>query len=254
MRGRRCWRWWLVGCLLASPVAAAEFRVATRIYRDEQPQPIAENLTIFLGEQVWDVSADGAALLFDRARGVLRLFDPARGVQTEISTARVELGLTQLRQQLRAEAARRSAPRLAFYAEPRFDVRTSGQEATFAHAAMRYRVQLRAAPDDALARQYLEFVDWTTRLAALRAPHLLARLPVNAYLAQHGQVAQQVQLEWFDDAEPGPRPAAVFRSEHAFTWSLTESDRRRVAELIRTCDPLRRVEYREFAEPSAAER
>jgi hypothetical protein len=254
MLGWACWPGCLIACLLAAPVGGGEFRVVTRIYRDDRPQPIAENLSIFLGDSVWDIAADGSTLWFDPARGTLRLLDPARGVQTEISTVRIELGLSQLRQQLRDEAARRGAPRLAFYAEPRFEIRTAGEETTFTHAAIRYRVQLRGAPDEATSRQYLEFLDWSTRLAALQAPHLLARLPVNAHLAQQRRIPQQVELEWFDDSGPGQRPAAVFRSEHEFTWGLGDSDRRRVADLARLRDSLRMVEYREYAEPRTVQR
>lgn len=84
----------------ASLTAAQDFRVETDVFVGRKQEPVAEYLTLFYGNYIYDFLLTDAQeiTVFDVARNRFILLDPSRQVKTELTTSQVDAFHQELRE------------------------------------------------------------------------------------------------------------------------------------------------------------
>jgi hypothetical protein len=211
----------LLGLLLVAAAAADDFRIETRLYIDDEKEPLSENITLFHAGQVYDFQSEPARItVFDPPRSRFILLDPQRKTKTEFPTIYPE----QLAQKLRDWAAGHSDAFLKFQANPSFEERLDESPLVFSSPWMTYEVKADKAPNAEAARQYGEFSDWYARLNTMSNTTVLpfARLYVNAALRDRQLVPTEVRRTIVHRGEQ------VARTEHHVVWRLSTADLKRI--------------------------
>jgi len=209
----------------ATPLAAEDFRVETRIYVADGEEPSSTNITRFKGAIVWDFAGDGSEIvMFDKTRGRFALLDLKRKIRTEVTTEEV----LKFTQQLRDWAAGQEDPLLKFCAAPRLERATGTTPGSlkFSGSVLSYEIETERPSSAAVVTQYREFSDWYARVNTLFRPGSLPpfpRLMVNEHLAQAEVVPQRVRLTLAAQPRHGSQEVIV-RSEQDFTYGLLKSD------------------------------
>ena len=225
-------------CGLPGEVSADDFRLQTKVYKEDETEPSSENLTLFRAGQVYDFLADPLEVtIFDRPRGErpgrFVLLDPARQVQTEVSLAEVQ----QFMQKISGWAAGKDDSLLHFLARPQFSEQ-AGENGVWTYTSqwMTYEVKSDPAPSPHAFQQFDEFSDWFVRLNTMltirvRPPYGLARLAVNASLRQRQEIPREVLLTVTSGRLI--RKQATYRSEHQLTTFFSLSDLARIEDAKR---------------------
>jgi hypothetical protein len=218
---------------IAATVGAEEFRIASRVFLGEKPEPISTTITLFDGETVYDfVSHSPRIAVFRKpagaAEGRFILIDPSRELRTELGTERIR----QFATGLKVWCASQDDPLLRFYGSPRFTEQWDPREGllTLDGARMRYRLQTEPMPSRPVSLQYREFCDWYARLNAMLHPGSLppfARLELNAALSKYQVMPREVRLTIPAD-KSHHKEDLLLRSEHTVTWRLSKEDRDRI--------------------------
>ena len=215
--------------LQATPAAADDFRIESKIYVGNQPAASSESLTLFRGGQIYDfLTKPSETTVFSRTRGLVILLDPARKVRTEIRGDR----LTAFSDELKTWAGKQTDPLLKFAADPRFEQSLDPNgELLFNSPFINYRVGAIKANTDTVAQEYLDFADSYARLNALTNPGSVPpfpRLAINAVLFKQQLIPEKVQMTMPARQRFGSK--TTLRSEHSVTWRLLESDLARISE------------------------
>lgn len=212
--------------LLAAAVAdAQDFRVETDVFVEKQKEPVAEFLTIFYGNTIYDylISEPQEVTVFDMSRGRFVLLDPKRSVKTEITTTEIELFGQQLRERAMPRDAAFFHPQLTYthdeqtgwhrWESEKLTYRAKGITPKFPEAAQRYRV----------------FADWYAQLSAMRPGNLppYGRLELNKVLAEKKLVPEEIERT-VTLATVFPARKLEARTHHLFHWILSEQDQRRI--------------------------
>lgn len=236
---------------MAWPVAAADFRIESKVYVGDESKPVSETLTLFQTGVVYDFLAQPAQItVFKKAlgsgQGRFILLDPARQEKTELTTDQ----MLRFSTQLKAWAAGQEDPLLKFSADPNFQQEFDERESqlTFRSGAISYRVVAQAAHSSEAAQQYREFSDWYARLGAMLNPGSnppFPRMAVNAVLGQQQLIPREVHL-----LVPGMKPYRkndlVVRSEHRIGWRLSREDREKIDEAGKYLVTLKNVDFDQF--------
>ena len=212
----------LVLCVtIATAARATDFRVHTTVAAEGETQPLSSNLTIFLGQVVYDFPLDSSheVTVFDSQTGQFTLLDRQR--QRKCILAGDELLRVTDAIQQRAKLTRN--PRIRFAANPAFQetfdpdtlrLTLAGEHLTY--VAIGTRPEL-----PTVAEQYRGFADWFARLNAVRYPRPpAARLQLNEAIYRRKMVPERVSRKVPE--------RQTLSSTHVFAWRLVAEDRQRV--------------------------
>lgn len=237
------------------PAVAEDFRIQTRVFKEDEETPISQNLTLFRGGVVYDYLSEPAeTTIFDRARGDkpgrFVLLDPARQVQAEVPLTQLE----RFTSNLQLWAAAQSDPFVRFLAQPEFkeELDPKDQSWTYSSRWMNYRVKATPAADATVFQQYDAFSESFVRLNTMltirsRPPYGLGRLSVNASLRVRREIPTEVHLV-VDSPSRFLRRKSTYRSEHALTTLLSQPDQARIRETQTQLVNFKRIELEEYLE------
>ena len=208
---------------------AEGFRIETKVYVGDEKQkqePVSETTTLFLNGVVYDFLKKPEQTAVFRKPGGGKpgrfiLLDDQHGVRTDVSTEQLASTMTKLR----TWASQQKDPFLQFAANPEFDESFDGDSGklVLTNHLETYTVSTTQAEHPDELADYREFLDWYTRLNTLLSGGRLPpepRLRLNAVLARRRVVPLKVEL-----VRAGEDP---LRAEHAFTWRLSQDDRKRI--------------------------
>lgn len=228
-----------------------DFRIETKIFVGDEPQPVSRNLTLFHQGVVYDFLADPEQIAVFRHSvtgdgGRFILLDPQRKVRAEISSEKILTFLNGLR----AWAASQNDPLLTFAAHPDFKEAFDPVrgELRLESDVMRYFLTTEEPRGEADVALYHEFSDWYGRLGAVTHVGSLPpfpRLAVNNSLARHHRIPRTVRL-----TIPARRPYrtndVVMRAEHTIRWRLARQDQQRIERVGEQLVEFKLLPYEEF--------
>lgn len=244
----------LLGCGIAS---AEDFRVDTEIFRGEEKEPAAETLTLFSNGLVYDFMLTGPEeiAIFDAQRGLFTLLDVERKVQASIRTQ----DLMDYVFSLSAEAAKSKDAVFSFAAQPKWEPKFEEFEensqtftrVTLAGGPLEYKAVGKRPPDGNNARAYHYFADWYARLNVTRAglpPQ--ARLDLNKALGDK----ELMPTEIVRTITTGGRfsEPVIARSRHLTNWTLSGTDRERIAKAGDYRATFKAVSFNDYRAPAPA--
>ena len=213
--------------MIATTTTAQEFRVETDVFIDNGRQPVAQHLTLFTGNLVYDFAmtrADEVTML-DTQRGRVVLMDLTKKTKTEVSTQTL-LDFTAKIKQIALEKGN-GVVSLEF--QTQFDVAAKTIELTSDHVT--YTASAIEAQQPEAVERYREFADWYARLNAVRPGNLppFGRLRLNRELADRQWLPQSITRTLVVDKLVRRRQQAS--SKHLINWQLTNRDRRRIQDV-----------------------
>jgi hypothetical protein len=197
MGGR--WVWALSGWLACSgPLAVAgdDFAIKTQVYSGEEPQPVAEYLTIFRGDRIYDFSQTRPreVSVLDTKTRQFQLARPESRVQTSLPAD--ELIRFAATEQTRALQSDNELVRFA--ADPQFreSFDAAAERLSLTSPLWDYHVETQPIDDRELLRRYSEFAVWYTYLNTLFRPLPPAvRIELNRALDRHARLPRRVVVE-----------------------------------------------------------
>ena len=215
-----------------------------------------ESATIFRAGRVYDFLAEPAEItIYDPPNRRFVVLDPERKVKVEIMTDEIDAFALKVK----AQAISRNVPLLSFLANPVFA--ESYDEATGELALtsewLDYRVKTAAPKYADMARQYVEFTNWQTKLNTLMNPGSFPpfpRLALNTSLEKRERIPVEVELTKYAH-HPSRKPISL-RADHRLQSRLLESDQKRLDEADRylvTFAPVGLGEYRQKPADEAKE-
>jgi hypothetical protein len=193
------WVWvlggWLAGCCPLA-VSADDFAIRTQVYADDNQRPVAEYLTIFQGERIYDFSqtAPREVSVLEVKNRQFQLARPDDRVQTLLSADEL----------IRFAGAEQSKARestnelVRFAADPQFHEAfdAASGRLSLTSPLWDYHVETQRIEDRELLRRYGEFATWYTYLNALFRPLPPAvRIELNRALDQRGCLPRRVVVE-----------------------------------------------------------
>jgi hypothetical protein len=230
MRGACCSVFLLSFWTLQVPARGDDFRVSTRVFVGEQTQPAGENLTLFVGDKVYDFMerAPREITAFDAHSGEFDLIDPSRKIWSSLSMDELLRFTAQLK--VRAAANERLDRVVRAAANPDFTATYDAAEKQLAlrSPAMTY-LATGVSLDASQAAKYHRFCDAFCQLNSTRPGALppFARLELNRQLSDKGVVPGEIMLR-LAPRRAGETPT-VLRSKHEFSTRLTDAARERIA-------------------------
>jgi len=231
----------MAGPMAPPPVHGDDFRIANKVFVGEAEAPSSETVTIFHDGVVYDWAAEPReVVVFDPVRGRFVLLDPVREVRTEIALEQIESLFVTMQEKMR----QRSDDYTAFILDPQYQgpSRDDPWDVVFRGRFMTYRAQARPARTDTAAAQFARFTDAYTRLGSLKRPPLLARIPLNDWLAAQKRLPEEIELTIYQKGVLGVMSeAAKYRSRHVVNWILSRDDLRKVEQVGRWLAEYRQV-------------
>jgi hypothetical protein len=180
-----------VCCQLAG--ADKSFAIKTQVFSDGKDQPVAENVTIFQADKVYDFTDTRPASVTVLDTKTLRFVLARRDeqIQTVLSTEElVRFAATQT-----AEAQQSDNDLVRFAGNPTFVESFDAESGrlTLTSPLWDYRVETRRMDDQEMLRRYAEFATWYTYLNAVFRPLPPGvRLELNAALDRHHCLPEHV--------------------------------------------------------------
>lgn len=234
---------------IAAPCRAEDFRIASRVYVGDAPEPANETTTLFHGGRVYDFLADPEEIsVFDPSRERFLLLNPARREKVEVTVDYA----TKFTANLKQRGLNRDQKFIRFMVDPRFEVDFDPTTSVLSLNSewMSYEVQTIAANSPTAAAQYGRYADAYAHLNSLINPaHLppFARLELNKQLKQRGELPKAVTLTVTRPRRlPGTSKTVVIRTEHHVAWKLLESDRERLEQTGRYLATFRDVTLADY--------
>lgn len=246
-----------------------EMRVESRVFLDDQEQPIGRSLALFANDVVWDFlelpDADGELqlaeiVLHDPLRERIVLIDPRRNVKVELD----KLKLDRLRVSLASWARGADDPVIRWAAtssvEDGIHHEHEGESAVvLTGPKVRYVVRYEKAASPEAAESYQRFADVSLLVKALVNPGGLPpypRMAINRRLAHEAAIPSDVTLTLAGDLPlvgglPGGVGEKVLRSEHNTHPRLLAEDRRKIADASARVGESSIVPLEIYANPSA---
>ncbi|GIW90112.1 MAG: hypothetical protein KatS3mg109_0544 [Pirellulaceae bacterium] len=208
-----------------APLPGEGFRVETDVFTANQQQPVAEFLTLFHAGVIYDyqLTEPKWVTIFDTTRQRFILLDPGNRTKTELSTADIE----SFHQQVRAVMAGRDE---AFFSPQfRYEYDASQRVHLLSNERWSYRARGVVPKQPEAVAEYRAFADWYAQLSAMYPGSVppYGRLELNRVLAEHGQVPEMVERT-ISIARVFPYKQDVVRTQHLYTWLLSEQDHRRI--------------------------
>ena len=244
---------WLVAARCSGE--AAEFRIETAIYDGNENEPASRLLTLFAGNQIYDLPlrGQGNVVILDSKQNRFTLLDHTRGEQTVVAVKR----LRQHEQEISRRFRRDDVPLwLRELARPEFKLIVDDNEPLMKLTgfAVTYEVRGTRFRDNASMQLYFLFADATARLNyfILDWPPQ-ARLELNAALQARHWMPESVLLSIKSRRPPRNQRREVGvllerRVEHRVTWHLTEKDRKEISQVNRDLSQLNPVPFNQYLE------
>jgi hypothetical protein len=237
----------MAAMIVSSLAWGQDFRVETDVFIGKEKEPIAQYLTVFESNTIYDFVLTGPqqATIFDVTRGRFLLLDAERQVKTELTTRDVEAFHQRLRERgLERDEAIFQAQYQYHYDEPEqwhvltgdvVEYRARGVTPKFPDAAERYRA----------------FADWYARLNAMRPgnPPPYARLELNRLLAEKQLIPESIERS-LTTGRIAPRRLEA-RTEHHINWRLSAPDHKRIQRVGDQLANFRQVTAAEFFQDGA---
>jgi hypothetical protein len=245
---------------LTFPAGAEDFRIQTRVYKEDDDTSISQNLTLFRNGVVYDFLSDpDETTIFDRPRrdhpGKFVILDPGRRVQAEVSLER----LTRFTSNLQLWAAQHSDAFLRFLAKPEFQEELDPKQRAWVYSSkyMTYQVKATPAANAEVFKQFDDFSEWFVRLNTMltiktRPPYGLGRLGVNAALRPRQEIPTEVKLV-VESPVRVLRRSTTYRSEHHLTPMLSQSDQVRISEVEKQLVSFKSIELEEYLQVAKEE-
>ena len=242
---------WLVTA--SCSVDGAEFRIETAIYDGTENEPASRLLTLFAGNQIYDLPMDGSGnvVILDSKQNRFTLLDHTRGEQTVVAVKR----LREHEQEIGRRAREDDLPSwFRELAQPEFKL-LAGEIEPFMKltgSAVTYEVRGTKFRDNESMQLYFLFADATARLNyfILDWPPQ-ARLKLNEALQTRHlmPVSVLVSIESRRPLRSPGRDVGVSlqrRFEHQVTWHLTDKDRKQIARVNRDLSRLDAVPFNQY--------
>ena len=255
---------------LLADEAAWEMRVESRVFRDDEEQPIGRSLALFTNDVVWDFlelpDAEGTLqlaeiVLHDPLRERTVLVDPRRNVKVELD----KLTLDRLRVSLASWARGADDPVIRWAAgssvEEAIRHEHDDESAVVLEGPkVRYVVQYEEATSPEAAESYQQFADVSLLVKALVHPGGLPpypRMSINRRLAKESAIPSDVMLTLASDLPlvgelPGGVGEKVLRSVHRTHPRLLAEDHRKIAEASARIGESSVVPLEVYANPGVA--
>lgn len=248
------WRFflaWIGGLVLWAVAGGAaqgvEFRVENSVYVDNSSQPVAESVTLFINNRMYDfLTQPEEIVIFDPIIRHFVLLYPPMQLRTDLRVEQVAAFISTLR----SWAGKHQDPFIRFSANPdvHVDESTGGPSIVFDSQFLRYIVDVDRPPDPQIARIYADFSDWYLQLNTMVVPGSrlpFARLHVNKVLLERQLVPLRVELRLKPEARPKGQPQLI-RSYHNFFYRVSEADRNRAAQADQFAQIYRSVSFVEY--------
>jgi hypothetical protein len=245
----------LMTCLvlcLGSTLCADEFRLHSKVYLGKDEEPAYENVTLFRDGLVYDLLSDpDEVVVFDTAKKRFVILSPPRRVRAEISLEMIETSIQYIRQNLARKLPSENPQDslIGFVLNPKYEIQAAeGSDAVeFIGRWMSYRLKTTPARTPTAAAQYAEFLSGYTKLSAMKKAPLLARGPINAWLASKGRIPVEIEVTQFRRGPlGGMKPQSTDRSEHVLTWQLPTQDRQKIEQIERWLVEFQPVGFNEY--------
>lgn len=238
---------WLA--LGASLTFAEDFRIRNEVYSGNKQ--ISETITLFRGGQVYDIlRAPDEIVVFDPVRSRFVLLKPARSIRTEITLDQIN----RMVEDLKVELVNRGGGLQQFLASPSYEIKQENpKETRFEGDYASYVVKTEKAASLLAARQFSQFSDAYTRLNVMNNPALLARQPINTWLADQERVPTEVEVTYYKKTLGIRSKQQSYRSEHAITWFLSQDDLKRIEKIDRWLVTFEAVDFDTYRNASALE-
>ena len=232
---------------LVANLTAQEFRVETEVFTGENIEPVSESLTIFSGDVVYDflLGTSEEITVFDMNRGRMVLLNPQRQIKAEISTADLLEFCAAIKNRT---ASDHEASLFAPLFQQTFDEERSLLKLT--SDRMTYAAKGIVPKQPGAAQRYQQFADWYARLNALKPGNLppFGRIELNKSLAERNLIPVEiVRTLTFD--RPIADKKLVARSQHAATWLISNTDRKRIETAGNHLSKFRKVSPKEYWQP-----
>lgn len=225
MTGAGKWLAFSLGTWTAVAALGQDFRVETDVFVANQSQPVAEYVTLFYGNVVYDyrLTQPQEVVVFDMNRNRFILLDLSRRIKTELSTADIETFHQRVRQ--------RMAGRDEAFFQPHFSHQYDAATRTHRLENDKWSYQavgLVPKYPEAVGR-YRSFADWYIQLATMHPGSIppYGRLELNRLLAEQGELPQSVERT-ISVARVFPPKKETVRTQHLYNWLLSEQDHRRI--------------------------
>lgn len=232
---------------------AGEFRLHNQVFVEDQTEPASETFTLFRGGRAYDRLADDSEIVvFDPPHQRFVLLQPGREIRAEITLEQIDALHQRLTEKLREQGDKLNL----FVLDPRYEIVPAEGDgpASFRSQWTTYEVYAAPIKDEEIAAELAEFNAWSTKLNALKNPTLLARQPINEWLAAERRVAERVHLVRYKKNLLGQFvQEAEFHSRHTLTSQLSRADLEKIDQIERWLVEFRRATLGEYWESSREE-
>ncbi len=229
-------------CVLAS---AADLRVETRVYAEDEEQPVCQSVTLFSQGVVYDFREDRPSITIFRSGapgkpGRFILMDTEREVRTEIMTDKIDGAMANLRRW----AAQSKDPFLQFASSPTFTESFDEETGKLQLIGETLSYHLITMPNEQPETKLpvRQFLDNFTKLQTLLETSLPPdpRLRVNEALFRHGVMPVETKLFSGNQEKPS------LRAEHLTVWILSKRDLSRIDQAIDHMASFKEVSNEEY--------
>lgn len=231
---------------MAGQSVAEEFRVETAIYVEDNKEPAAETLTLFMDGLAYDFMLSGSkeVTILDPLRQRIILLDPVHEQQTRLSTEQI-LEFTEGARALVAEGTQAEKDTI----DPNFEVKfdADAKKLTLTSPYLIYEAVGLEPKHQTLPGIYRQFADWSARLNAVRPDNgpPFGRLKLNESVAAEGLIPKSV-TRTIISRKALSRKRFVTRSEHHVVWSLSKTDRDRIGKVSEYLAEFKVVGFQEY--------
>jgi len=226
--------------MIATPGNSQEFRIETDVFVGKEREPVAEHLTLFTPNRVYDFTLRGPKeiTMLDTEGGKIVLLDIEKQTMAKVPTEFI-LKFTHDIQE-RAEKSKNGL--LDF--DVRFDEAAKTLE--LRGKPITYSAEGMDAEQPKATTRYREFADWFARLNSMRIgnPPPFGRLRLNRELVERQLIPQVIRRKLITNKLLGKTEQA--HSKHAVNWQLTNTDRRRIQEVAGHIGTFETVSWREY--------
>ena len=247
---------WMLLVLLAPVALAADFRIETKIYAEDEEVPVSQNTTLFQNGVVYDfLETSNRVAIYRHGKGDqpgrFVLLDPNQSIKTELTTDRMDAAIEKL--SLWARTQRH--PLLQFYADPKFDESfdTESGKLTLASSLTTYSAQTKAVTHAEVWTDLRNYFDAYAKLNCMLGSPLPPgpRLALNAAMEKHNVYPTEISLSIPGNAITGDQDTEL-RAVHNFTWRLSKDDRARITLVGEQLVSFREVSNQEFQQQTVA--
>lgn len=225
---------------------AQDFRIESDVFLNDQDAPVAQNVTLFASGLIYDFPLVGTEeiTVFDPVRGRFVLLDVTRKIKTTVTKNE----LIQFTAAIKVRAKELKGA-FGFAANPEFQVRFDEDShwLTLDSKLLSYRAKGLKPKRPEAAREFRVFADWYARLNSTQAGNLppFARMELNRQLAEKGLMPEEVELTVSPSNRLLSRPVTI-RSRHLIDWSLSQTDRKRVARAGKFMAEFKAVPFQDY--------